>query len=96
MQSGKTRGIKLTVPQIVGGKVLQKGKSRLKVSDGLFAKIKTNISGCVVGFEFNLSLHLVSRRDFRKVEVTSTSLARNAESVDEARAHPTRLLLLPE
>lgn len=38
----------------------------------------------------------MSRRDFRKVEVTSTSLARNAESIDEALSHPTRLFLLPE
>lgn len=96
MQSGKTRGIKLTVPQIARRRVLQVSQNWMKLSDGLFARIKTNISGCVVGFEFNHSLHLMSRRDFRKVEVTSTSLARNAESLDEVRAHPTRLSLLPD
>jgi hypothetical protein len=42
--------------------------------------------GCVLGFEFDLSLHLFSRRDFRKVEVAKPAYSRKAEGINEARA----------
>jgi len=66
MQSGKTRGNKLTVPWKVGRRVLQVVKSQVTFSEGLFVTIKTNMSGCAAGFEFDFSVHLLSRRDFPK------------------------------
>jgi hypothetical protein len=55
--------------------------------------MKTDIPGCVLSFELDLSLLMSSGRDFHKVAVATPAYSRAKEGISEARSRSAVLAL---